>query len=143
MVLQNLTDILRQGRRYRHILLEPHGMNGWQCGYLTEIAAHPGMSQDQLAQILCLNKSNVARRVAALEDDGFVTRRPSERDKRVMELRLTDKAAAMLPYLYEIQEQWDSYLTQDMTQEEKELLTQLLARMQKRASGWRKEDDHV
>ena len=143
MILQNLTDILRQGRRYRHSMLEPRGMSGWQCGYLTEIAAHPGMSQDQLAQILCLNKSNVARRVAALEEEGFVTRSASERDKRVMELRLTDKASAALPYLYEIQQQWDSYLTQDMTPEEKALLATLLSRMQKRASDWRKEEDHV
>jgi len=143
MVLQNLTDILRQGRRYRRIMLEPHSMNGWQCGYLTEIAAHPGMSQDQLAQILCLNKSNVARRVAELEKEGFIVRRPAERDRRVMELRLTDKANAVLPFLCDIQQQWDQYLTQDMTQEEKALLIELLSRMQKRAAGWRKEEDHV
>jgi len=143
MIFQTLTEILRQSRRYRRIMLEPLGLTPFHSSYLTEIDSQPGLSQDQLAQLLCLDKSNVARRVAAMEEEGFISRTPGARDKRVMELRLTQRAQEVLPPVREILNQWDDYLTEGMTEEERALLDALLTRLKDRAAAWRKEDCHV
>lgn len=143
MIVRHLTEILRQGRRYRKSMLEPLGLNCSHSGCLVEIADHPGLSQDQLAQLLCLDKSNVARRVAQLEEEGYVERRPSARDKRVMELMATAKAQEVLPRVRQILLAWDAYLTEGMTEEECEVLEKLLCRVKERAAQWRKDEADV
>ena len=143
MIIRHLTEILRQGRRYRKNTLGPLGLNCSHSGCLVEIADHPGLSQDQLAQLLCLDKSTVARRVAALEEEGYVERLPSGRDKRVMELMATPKAQEVLPSIRQILLAWDEYLTEGMTPEECQTLEKLLERVKDRAAAWRKDEADV
>ena len=132
---------MRQGRLYRKSSLESIPTAHPVC--LLEIADHPGLSQDQLAQLMGLDKSNAARRVAALEAESVILRTPSARDKRVMELRLTPQGEALLPPIREALSRWDRWLTQDLTDEERILLDSLLARMDARAMSWPKEEKHV
>ena len=141
MLIRDLTEIARQGHRYRDAALEPYGLTYYHASFLPAIDEHPGLSQDQLAQLLCMNKSNVTRRIASLEEEGMVNRSPSARDRRVMEVTLTEKARALLPVIRHTQQTWDEYLRQDMTPEEQALLAKLLSRIRDRAISW-KEDPH-
>ena len=141
MLIRDLAEIARQGRRYRAAALEPYGLTYYHASFLPVIAEHPGLSQDQLAQLLCMNKSNVARRIVALEEEGLVQRTPSSRDRRVMEVSLTEKASSLLPVLRDVLHTWDEYLRQDMTEEEQALLARLLSHVRERAVSW-KEDAH-
>ena len=141
MLIRDLAEIARQGRRYRAAALEPYGLTHYHASFLPAIDEHPGLSQDQLAQLLCMNKSNVARRIATLEEEGLVHRTPSSRDRRVMEVSLTEKARALLPVIRHTQQTWDEYLRQDMTPEEQALLARLLSHIRDRAVSW-KEDPH-
>ena len=77
---------------YREEHLAPLGINTRYAAYLREIAAEPGVSQEQLARRICVNKSNVARNAAAMEEDGLIQRRSCGKDKRVLRLYLTEKA---------------------------------------------------
>lgn len=57
----------------------------------------PEISQKELTYLLNMSKQAVAELIAKLEKSGYVTRRPSEEDKRVLMVRLTEageKAAA-------------------------------------------------
>ena len=67
-ISQILKDINRRGRLYREEHLAPLGINTRYAAYLREIAAEPGISQEQLARRICVNKSNVARNAAAMEE---------------------------------------------------------------------------
>ena len=141
MLIRDLAEIARQGRRYRAAALETYGLTYFHASFLPAIAEHPGLSQDQLAQLLCMNKSNVARRIATLEEEGLVQRTPSARDRRVMEVSLTPKASALLPAIQDALRTWDEYLRQDMTEEEQALLARLISHVKERAVSW-KEDAH-
>ena len=66
-IIRDITEIARCGAQYRADLLAPLGLKGCHASYLTEICAQPGISQDQLAKRICINKSNVARQAATLE----------------------------------------------------------------------------
>ena len=68
-IIRDITEIARCGAQYRTEALAPMGLKACHASYLTEICAHPGISQDKLAARICINKSNVARQAAILEED--------------------------------------------------------------------------
>ena len=135
-IIRDITEITRCGSQYRADSLAPLGLKACHASYLTEICAEPGISQDRLAGRICINKSNVARQAAILEESGFITRVPCQNDKRVMRLYPTEKATELLPQITQILDQWESCLTQGLTEDELEILATLLERMKLRASAW-------
>lgn len=135
-IIRDITEITRCGVQYRTDSLAPLGLKACHASYLTEICADPGISQDKLAQRICINKSNVARQVAILEEGGFVTRTPCWEDKRVMKLYPTEKTLTLLPQITLIMDTWEECLTQDLSEDEIDLLEDLLTRMKLRASAW-------
>ena len=135
-IIRDMLEISRCGVQYRSDNLAQFGLKSIHASYLTEIASNPGISQDRLAKIICINKSNVARQVAVLEEDGFVRRVPSAADKRVMELYPTEKTLEILPQINEMLMCWENCITHDLSEEEKELLTALLGKMSSRATKY-------
>ena len=135
-IIRDMLEISRCGVQYRSDRLAQFGLKSIHASYLTEICANPGISQDRLARIICINKSNVARQVAVLEEDGFIIRKPSESDKRAMELYPTEKTLELLPQIKEILKCWENCITSSLSEEEKELLTSLLTRMKDRSAAY-------
>lgn len=135
-IIRDITEIARCGAQYRTEALAPMGLKACHASYLTEVCAHPGISQDQLAARICINKSNVARQVAILEEDGFLNRTPSPTDKRTMELYPTQKTLDLLPNIQPILRDWEACLTSGIRDEEKAVLEKLLSRMKEKATAW-------
>lgn len=135
-IIRDITELTRCGSQYRLDQLSPMGLKACHASYLTEICDCPGISQDGLAKRICINKSNVARQAAVLEEEGFITRTPSPADKRVMELYPTQKALDLLPQIQSILVCWEECITRDLTEEEKEQISVLLARMKVRAAAY-------
>ena len=138
-ISRDITEIARCCAQYKVDMLSPMGLKGCHASYLSEICACPGISQDKLAQKICINKSNVARQAAILEEDGFIIRKPSESDKRCTELYPTEKTLELMPRITGILECWDQCLTQELTDEEITMVTAILERMKEKASLWMEE----
>ena len=138
-IIRDITEIARCGVQYRTDQLTPLGLKACHASYLMEICRCPGISQDKLARLICINKSNVARQAAILEEDGFVTRTPSAADKRVMELYPTEKTLALLPQLSQVLTCWEGCITSSLTAEEIDLLSDLLTKMKVKASQYRED----
>ena len=135
-IIRDITEIARCGAQYRTEALAPMGLKACHASYLTEISAHPGISQDQLAARICINKSNVARQAAILEEEGFIHRIPSPTDKRLLQLYPTEKALDLLPEITPILGCWEACLTKDLIPEEILTLERLLSKMKDKASNW-------
>ncbi len=135
-IVKDMTEITRCGVQYRTDKLSPLGLKACHGSYLTEICVQPGISQEQLAQCICINKSNVARQVAILEEGGFLQRIPSWEDKRIMKLYPTQKTLELLPQIVNIMESWQELLVRELSQAERDLLEELLEKMRSRASDW-------
>ena len=136
----NITDIARCAAQYRSEELAALGLKACHGSYLAVISANPGITQDQLARRIFINKSNVARQLVALEEDGFVERRPCSDDKRAMRVYPTEKTLGILPQINAILYHWEDLLTQDLEEEEKDLLAKMLSKMKTRAAAWM--DEH-
>ena len=135
-IIRDITEIARCTTQYRAEALAPMGLKACHASYLTEICATPGISQDKLASRICINKSNVARQAAILEEDGFIVRTPSATDKRIMQLFPTQKTLDLLPQISRILAELEICLTTDLSDAEKALLENLLSRMLVKASDW-------
>ncbi len=112
-IMRDINEITRCNIQYRADSLAPMGLKACHGRYIMEICDEPGISQDQLAARICINKSNVARQAAALE---------------------------LLPQIQQIMDNWSQDLLQDLTPAEIEALSAVLAKMKHRASVWMKDD---
>ena len=139
-IIRDITEITRCGVQYRTDAFGPMGLKACHGSYLQEICSRPGISQEQLAQSICINKSNVARQAAALEEAGFIERRTCGKDKRVMRLYPTRKTLDMLPQIDSVMASWQTMLTQDLSGEEQLLLERMLGQLLSRASAYMEED---
>lgn len=131
----NINDIARCAALYRQDALAPFGLKSCHHSYLIRICNQPGITQDQLARQIFVNKSNIARQLAALEEAGFVERRPAEEDKRAMRVYPTQKALDVLPEVTRILVSWEEAIAADLTAQEKEVLLAALAKMKIRAAA--------
>lgn len=135
-ISRDIMELARLAAQYKTDNLAPMGLKGFHSSYLSAICICPGISQDKLAQMICINKSNIARQAAYLEEEGFIIRKSSQADKRVMELYPTEKTLALFPKIQEILRQWEQLLTEEFTKEEIEQTVVILQRMKKKASEW-------
>ena len=131
--------ISRCNSQYRAEIMAQWNLKGIHTSYLLHICSHPGISQENLAQRMYINKSNVARQAAVLEEAGYITRQLSATDKRVLELYPTDKARELVPQIRAQLERWNDLVAADLSPEEVESLTQLLEKMKDKAAQWMNE----
>jgi len=129
-VLSRCTTLFRTER------LEGTGISSCQYPYITAVCRHPGISQDELGRQLYIPKCNVSRQLSSLESAGFITRRRSESDGRVLEVYPTEKAEAVLPVIRDMLREWNAYLTEDITEEEQAVLSRVMERMLSRAEAY-------
>lgn len=134
-ITTSMNNLIRCMNRYRTEQLAPLELKSCHAGYLLEICACPGISQEQLSRRIYANKSNVARQLATLEESGYVERRPGEEDRRVMEVYPTEKALAALPKIQEIMDHWEREVAGSLSDQERQRLTALLEDMTRRAEG--------
>ena len=106
-------------------------LRGVQLPYLFCVCEHPGVSQEALAEKLGVNGSNVTRQMSALEALGYITRRKSDEDGRQWLVEPTDRAYEILPLLVDVMNDAQEALLRGLSFEERELLLELAARMDK------------
>ena len=109
----------RFSKLYLDKLLAVHGLNSGQHMFLIKICKNPGLLQDSLIDTIYLHPSNIVRMVAALENKGFLTRKPCEKDKRTWQLFPTDKAVALIADVDAACAQTEAVLLQNFSEDEK------------------------
>ena len=126
--------INRCGGSYRAERLKETDLGPNHHRYIFSVCRHPGISQEELARRVYINKSNVTRHLTYLESCGYVERKQSSEDKRVLLVYPTEKAIEVLPLLKGISQDWEKTVTEGFTEEELILFKSMLARVSERAS---------
>ena len=84
------------------------------------------LTQDEITKRLSLDKSVIAKTVTKLEETGFLVRTTNARDKRTYDIRPTEKACNVYPFVKEQVEESFRHMTQQMTDAEREEFKRLL-----------------
>ncbi|MHC1785824.1 MAG: MarR family winged helix-turn-helix transcriptional regulator [Christensenellales bacterium] len=142
-ISRDLNVLARCGNQFRSMHLDKLGLTAFQAPYIQHVCASPGLSQEQLALALHVNRSSAARQLKLLEDKGFIQRLEDKQDKRLLLILPTDKARDALPTIRQVNEAWNDYLTQGMTPAEQGQLAALLERLRARAIAWVPEEEDL
>lgn len=135
-LMRYINIISRCGLLWRGDKLRGTGLKPGQAPYILTLCHTPGLSQEQIARRIYIDKSNVTRHLGTLEREGFVERKQSETDRRVTLVYPTQKAYDIYPYVRQITREWNEYLTDGWTDEEIETLKSLLDRVSERATAY-------
>lgn len=126
---RDINTIDRYLRQHRREYMEPMGLKGIHARLFMLISRKPGCSQEQLARQMWFDKSTIARQLELLEDLGYVSRKPSQKDKRVLCVYPTEKMLAFHPELDEAMQTWERELLCDLTGEELAQLEKILGKI--------------
>ena len=118
----------RFAKSYLDARFAPLGINSSQHMYLIKICDEPGILRDSLTETFYVHPSNIVRMVSALERNGFLTKRPYEKDKRTCRLYPTGKALAIYDQVQAICRDAETLLLQSLDPDERELFHAMLYR---------------
>lgn len=123
----------RKSQVYYKNRLEELGISTGQYMYLVSLCENEGVSQEQLGEIVGINKSTTAKIIAQLEAEGHVRREADPADKRGYKLYPTQKAKDIYPLVIDILDQWNEHLTEGLSKEERKTLFELMSRVEENA----------
>lgn len=110
--------IERCGLQYRDDNFKEFNISGNHHSYLFVISHNPGITQEELAKKMHINKSNITRNITLLIDKGLVIRKTCINDKRAFNLYLTSKAKKLLPALIDKQQFWNNVILKSFNDEQ-------------------------
>ncbi|KGP72108.1 MarR family winged helix-turn-helix transcriptional regulator [Pontibacillus yanchengensis] len=111
--------------------LEPYNLAPEQNLIMMLLWEEDGLTQNQLAQKLNKDKTNVARMASNLEKKGFITRSLSIEDRRSLKLYLTEEGKQLGEKVIPIAEEFNDVVCNGITNEELMELERILNKMNK------------
>lgn len=143
MLMRKVNILSRCQSQYKADRLRAGGLNPWHYNYVIPICRHPGQSQEQLARRVCIDKSNVTRHLARLEELGYVERRVSGADRRVTLVYPTEKLTDLLPEVRRVNQEWNDYILEGLEPGEAERFEATLLKITRRAQEYVNSKDEI
>ena len=94
-----------------------------------DMAGERGLSTSQLAGRLLASKGNITRLLDRMVQDGLILRRPDDSDRRISNVSLSQKGAALFNRMAPAHETWSHEILGALASEEKLDLVDLLRRL--------------
>ncbi|MDI2032266.1 MarR family transcriptional regulator [Saccharopolyspora sp. TS4A08] len=88
-----------------------------------------GLRPSRLTKEMLSSGAATTKRLARLEQDGLITRNPSTRDRREVDVRLTDRGREVIDRVFPAQLERERALLDPLTDEERTRLGELLAKV--------------
>lgn len=131
---KDISTLYRKMNMSVNYRLSPLGLSSAKAMFLFCLCDHEPMSQAEICRELDMDKSTVAKMLVRLEKDGLVTKAVNPNDVRSFLVRLTDKAAALIPEAREIHRDWLDAVTAGLSDLEKRNFLELMERVAKKAN---------
>ena len=131
--MKMLNNISRSQAIYRQSRISTSELQTGHYAFALTVCRKPGRSQEEIARELCINKSTAARNLNCLEKKGYISRIPSQNDKRQFSVYPTEKMLSILPEIKRASREWMTLLSDGIPEEEFNIFSSVLERMQERA----------
>lgn len=106
-----------------------HNLGSGQYMFLIELYKNPGITQEQLSDIVRFDKATTAKAIAKLVAEGYVVKHTSSNDKRAYNLYTTEKAELIKLNLFSSLDEWNRLLLDGLSAEEEAAAHRLLEKM--------------
>lgn len=124
-----ISCIHRSGNVFLSKRLNQYGVGYGQYLFLLYLYKFDGLSQEELSEILNIDKGTTARAVKKLEEHELVIRVKDKSDKRTNKVYVTDKGKSIEEGIYQVLREWEEILTSNLTIEEKNQILNILKKI--------------
>ncbi len=128
---KTLSTIVRLTHCHINDELMAHDISSGQFPYFMALIMREGATQEELSEILFMDKGTTAKAIKKLEENGFVIRKKSQIDKRCNKVFFTEKGRDLIPEVMKVLKTWTDKLFKGFSMDERELLGEYLHRMLK------------
>lgn len=135
-ILKMISLIYRKMQIYLDRQTADLGISSGTLPFIMITCEHGGINQNRFCEILDISKGTVAKSLAKLEEQGFVSRSESSEDGRCIIVQPTEKALEIYPKLLEADAAWIKQMTKDMTEIERMVFAQTLKKVSKNISDY-------
>lgn len=126
---KHISLIYRFSQIFFNLELKKYNLGSGQYIFLVNLFENNGITQEQLSDIVKIDKATTARAVAKLVKENYVFRKINTQDKRAYNLYTTDKAESLKSTLYEILDSWNKIMLDNLNSEERETLAKLIEKV--------------
>ncbi len=128
--VQKMGVVSRLAWEYAREKMDTDGLSSVQSKVCIAIYNDPGLSQDDVARVLGMDKSSIAKLIAKLIDGKYVTRQTNPQDRREYKLYLDERGEKttleLVSYLNEFQENFINSIRPDLIDELNDTLNKIL-----------------
>ncbi|MCL9685392.1 MarR family winged helix-turn-helix transcriptional regulator [Legionella maioricensis] len=110
-------------------VIKPYDINHAYTFILMELFNQDGLTQSELVQLIEVEQPTAVRTLDRMERDGFITRKPSTSDRRVVHIHLTEKAKSTQSDLVQSADRLNHQAFSGFTEEEQLKLREFLNRI--------------
>lgn len=103
--------------------------------FLVNIGENEGISQEEIANALAIDKAAVARSVKDMEKKGYVITKKSASDKRAKELYLSEAGREVFQYMLDLHEEWLKQVLGDLGSDETKNFADIINSISERAKN--------
>lgn len=128
-IIKYINRVYRASLADRSKFLEPFGLASHHLSYLLLLIREPGITQDNVASHLYVNKSSVTRVIKDLSEKGYLTKEINIKDSRSYCLFPTDKTKKLHPILIDYLEQYNEKLLSNISETSYPELVSLLRQL--------------
>lgn len=139
-----ISILYRYGQSYISRRMEPYNIGCGQYIFLMTLYKKDGISQEELSDLLKIDKATTAKALKKLEEEGYIVRNVDSDDKRAYRVYVTQKALDIKPDFINAIDNWNNILSSGITAEEKEIILKLLKKMTENALAhdeWRNDNE--
>ncbi|OEU68587.1 MAG: MarR family transcriptional regulator [Desulfovibrio sp. S3730MH75] len=105
------------------------GITYGQIGFIMQALRHPGRNQDQISQVVSVDKAATARGIAKLVKNKFLYREENPENRREKLVYPTEKAQGIKEDLHQALQAANQLMMSELSEDEKVLLMSFLRRM--------------
>lgn len=129
MDFQTLNLLVKYAREYGHNKVRVLGLSDTEHTICTLLFAHAGLSQDQVAEGLKLDKTTVARALLTLEEKAYITRRPNPDNRRKNVLEITEAGKRSIARVVSVYDEWLGQISSCLSGEEQQRFDDYCSRL--------------
>ena len=137
---RKITKIAREVGKFTVRNMRREGVGAAEFDIVHLVRHNPGITQTQVVQALNMDKGAAAKRVASLENKGYLIRRPNPADGRSQLLYATEAADGLRNSKAHIEEVFYTWLLEDLDREEAEQFCATLDKLYQKSKAQRKAD---
>lgn len=122
---KHISLIYRYSQIFFNSELKKYNLGSGQYIFLINLFQNNGISQEQLSDMVKIDKATTARAIAKLVNENYVIREVNDKDKRAYNLYTTPKAESIKNILFGILDSWNTIMLDNFNEEEKKMLLKL------------------